>query len=111
MKVPMLDLSEQYASLKTEVLEALDGVMSNSVFILGSNVKKLEADIAEYSHVAHGIGCGNGSDAIHIALQAAGVGPGDEVITTPFTFLLLVEQSLERVQHLFMQILTLFLSI
>lgn len=82
----MLDLSEQYASLKTEVLEALDGVMSNSVFILGSNVKKLEADIAEYSHVAHGIGCGNGSDAIHIALQAAGVGPGDEVITTPFTF-------------------------
>ena len=86
MKVPMLDLSEQYASLKTEVLEALDGVMSSSVFILGSNVKKLEADIAEYSHVAHGIGCGNGSDAIHIALQAAGIGAGDEVITTPFTF-------------------------
>lgn len=86
MKVPMLDLSEQYASLKSEVLEALDGVMSSSQFILGSNVKKLEADIATYSHVAHGIGCGNGSDAIHIALQAAGVGPGDEVITTPFTF-------------------------
>lgn len=86
MKVPMLDLSEQYASLKSEVLEALDGVMSSSHFILGDNVKKLEADIAKYSHVAHGIGCGNGSDAIHIALQAAGIGAGDEVITTPFTF-------------------------
>ncbi|MEI4769562.1 DegT/DnrJ/EryC1/StrS family aminotransferase [Psychrobacillus sp. FJAT-51614] len=86
MKVPMLDLSEQYASLKSEVLEALDSVMSSSQFILGDNVKKLEADIAKYSNVSHGIGCGNGSDAIHIALQAAGIGAGDEVITTPFTF-------------------------
>jgi dTDP-4-amino-4,6-dideoxygalactose transaminase len=86
MKVPMLDLSEQYASLKSEVLEALDSVMSSSQFILGNNVKKLEADIAKYSHVSHGIGCGNGSDAIHIALQAAGIVAGDEVITTPFTF-------------------------
>lgn len=86
MKVPMLDLSEQYSYLKSEVLEALDSVMSSSQFILGNNVKKLEADIAKYSHVSHGIGCGNGSDAIHIALQAAGIGAGDQVITTPFTF-------------------------
>ncbi|ESU34208.1 Pleiotropic regulatory protein [Bacillus sp. 17376] len=86
MKVPMLDLSEQYQGLRTEVIEAMDQVMSSSQFILGSSVKKLEADIAKYSNVTHGIGCGNGSDAIHIALQALGVGPGDEVITTPFTF-------------------------
>jgi len=86
MKVPMLDLSEQYQGLRTEVLEVLDQVMSSSQFILGSNVKKLEADVAKFSNVPHGIGCGNGSDAIHIALQALNVGPGDEVITTPFTF-------------------------
>lgn len=86
MQVPMLDLTEQYSSLRSDVIEALDKVMSSSQFILGPNVKKLESDIAEYSRVAHAIGCANGSDAIHIALQALGVGPGDEVITTPFTF-------------------------
>lgn len=86
MNIPMLDLSEQYLGLKQEMLEVLDEVMSSSQFILGKNVKKLEADIAKFSNVSHGIGCGNGSDAIHISLQAVGVGPGDEVITTPFTF-------------------------
>ncbi|WP_064091879.1 DegT/DnrJ/EryC1/StrS family aminotransferase [Rossellomorea aquimaris] len=86
MKVPMLDLSEQYQDLKPRVLEVLDEVMSSSRFILGDNVKKLEEDVAKYSSVDYGIGCGNGSDAIHIALQALEVGPGDEVITTPFTF-------------------------
>ncbi|OSX53136.1 transcriptional regulator [Anoxybacillus ayderensis] len=82
----MLDLSEQYQSMKDEIMQKLDEVMSSSRFILGENVKKLESDIAEYSRVKHGIGVGNGSDAIHIALQAVGVGEGDEVITTPFTF-------------------------
>ncbi|PLR73687.1 DegT/DnrJ/EryC1/StrS family aminotransferase [Bacillus sp. UMB0728] len=86
MKIPMLDLSEQYQGLRDEMLKVLDEVMSSSRFILGDNVKKLEKDVAEYSNVAHGIGCGNGSDAIHISLQAAGVKDGDEVITTPFTF-------------------------
>lgn len=86
MKVPMLDLSEQYKVLRDDVLKELDSVMSSSQFILGNNVKKIEADIAKFSNVEYGIGCGNGSDAIHIALQAAGVGHGDEVITTSFTF-------------------------
>jgi dTDP-4-amino-4,6-dideoxygalactose transaminase len=86
MKVPMLDLSEQYQGLRAEVLEVLDQVMSSTRFILGDNVKKLEQDIAKFSNVDHGIGCANGSDAIHIALQALGIGPGDEVITTAFTF-------------------------
>ncbi|MGN7479748.1 DegT/DnrJ/EryC1/StrS family aminotransferase [Solibacillus silvestris] len=86
MKIPMLDLAEQYASIKGEVLTELDKVMSSSQFILGSNVKKLEADVAAFSKVEHGIGVANGSDAIHIALEAVGVGAGDEVITTTFTF-------------------------
>ncbi|HDR7514045.1 DegT/DnrJ/EryC1/StrS family aminotransferase [Bacillus mobilis] len=86
MNVPMLDLKEQYQGMREEILVALDEVMSSSRFILGDNVKKLEEDVAVYSNVGHGIGVGNGSDAIHIALQAAGVGAGDEVITTAFTF-------------------------
>jgi len=86
MKVPMLDLSEQYSTIKNEVLSKLNEVMLSSQFILGSHVKQLESDIAEMSNTKYGIGVGNGSDAIHIALQAAGVGEGDEVITTSFTF-------------------------
>ncbi|MFS0689430.1 DegT/DnrJ/EryC1/StrS family aminotransferase [Sporosarcina sp. 179-K 8C2 HS] len=86
MKVQMLDLSEQYYRIKDEVLFKLDEVMSSSQFILGSHVKQLEKDIAKMSKTEHGIGVGNGSDAIHIALQAAGVEEGDEVITTSFTF-------------------------
>lgn len=86
MKIQMLDLSKQYESLKSDILESLDKVMSSSQFILGEHVKKIESDIATYSNVSHGIGVGNGSDAIHIALQAADVVEGDEVITTAFTF-------------------------
>ena len=86
MNIKMLDLSEQYQSMRKEVLAKLDEVMSSSQFILGDNVKQLEADIAKYSGVDYGVGVGNGSDAIHIALQAAGVEAGDEVITTAFTF-------------------------
>ena len=86
MKIPMLDLSEQYATIREEVLSKLDQVMSSSQFILGSHVKQVENNIAEMSKTKHGIGVANGSDAIHIALQAAGVGEGDEVITTSFTF-------------------------
>ena len=86
MKIPMLDLSEQYSTIREEVLSKLDQVMSSSQFILGSYVKQVENDIAEMSKTKHGIGVANGSDAIHIALQAAGVGEGDEVITTSFTF-------------------------
>ncbi len=86
MNVPMLDLSEQYSTIREEVLSKLDQVMSSSQFILGSHVKQVENDIALMSNTKHGIGVGNGSDAIHIALQAAGVAEGDEVITTSFTF-------------------------
>ncbi|PWA08408.1 transcriptional regulator [Pueribacillus theae] len=82
----MLDLSEQYHSMRGEVLETIDNVLSSSQYILGDHAKKLEDDLAHYSHTAYGIGVGNGSDALHIALQAAGIKEGDEVITVPFTF-------------------------
>ncbi|WP_330949252.1 DegT/DnrJ/EryC1/StrS family aminotransferase [Virgibacillus sp. MG-45] len=85
-KVKMLDLSEQYSNMRDEMLQTIDEVIGSSQFILGSHVKKLENDIAQFSNVSNGIGVGNGSDAIHIALQAAGIKEGDEVITTPFTF-------------------------
>lgn len=86
MNVPMLDLSEQYLSLRDDILTALDEVMKSSHFILGENVNRLEKDIAEYCNVKYGVGVGNGSDALHISLMACGVQEGDEVITTPFTF-------------------------
>src|SRR5699024_10291218 len=77
---------EQYSEIKDQVLTKLDEVMSSSQLILGSHVKQLEQDIAKMSNTKKGIGVGNGSDAIHIALQAAGVGEGDEVIAPSFTF-------------------------
>lgn len=82
----MLDLTEQYQTLKPEILAALEDVMSKTHFILGDNVKKLEKDIAEYSSAKHAIGVANGSDALNIALLGCGVGPGDEVICPSFTF-------------------------
>jgi len=82
----MLDLTEQYQELKAEIIPALDDVMSKAHFILGDNVKKLEKDVAEYSHAKHGIGVANGSDALNIALIGCGVKAGDEVIVPSFTF-------------------------
>jgi dTDP-4-amino-4,6-dideoxygalactose transaminase len=86
MKIPMLDLTEQYQNLKGEIGQAIEEVMSSAKFILGENVKKLEQDVAKYSNVKHGIGVANGSDALHISLLACGIGPGDEVIAPAFTF-------------------------
>ncbi|MFP3441426.1 DegT/DnrJ/EryC1/StrS family aminotransferase, partial [Pantoea sp. SIMBA_133] len=86
MKVPMLDLTEQYQSLKGEIGVALEEVMSSARFILGDNVKKLESDVAEFSHAAHSVGVANGSDALHISLLGCDVGEGDEVICPAFTF-------------------------
>ncbi|MDM5340087.1 DegT/DnrJ/EryC1/StrS family aminotransferase [Fictibacillus enclensis] len=86
MKVPMLDLSEQYQSLKEEIFASLEEIMSGSRFILGDNVKKLEQDVADYSSAKFGVGVANGSDALHISLLGCGVKAGDEVIVPAFTF-------------------------
>ena len=86
ISVPLLDLKAQYHQLEHEVLERIARVCASQQFILGPVVKEFEAEIARYSHCGHGIGVSSGTDALLVALMALDVGPGDEVITSPFTF-------------------------
>ena len=86
MKVPLLDLAEQNSSLRPEIEGALRRVLDTNGFILGDEVKALEESLAEYCGTKYAIGCASGSDALLLALMAVGVGPGDEVITTPYSF-------------------------
>lgn len=91
MGVPLLDLKAQYLQLKDEFDAVWTDVMGNAAFIGGPKVKELEAAIAEYCGVKHCIACGNGTDALFLIMAALGIGKGDEVITTPFTFFATVE--------------------
>ncbi len=86
MNVPLLDLQAQYVSLRDELQQALDRVMSSQRFVLGDEGRRLETSLAEYCHTKHAIGCASGSDALLLALMALDVGAGHEVITTPFSF-------------------------
>src|SRR5215204_1054852 len=86
MKVPLLDLTEQNNALRPEIEAALGRVLDTNAFILGGEVKALEDELAAYCGSKYAIGCASGSDAILLALMAVGVGPGDEVITTPYSF-------------------------
>jgi len=86
MKVPLLDLKAQYRSIKDEVIEATGRVYDSQRFILGPEVEMLEEQIALFSQAAHAVGVSSGTDAILISLMAAGIGPGDEVITSAYTF-------------------------
>lgn len=84
--IPILDLKAQYQSIKGEVDAAVLDVMASGHFVLGPNVKALEAEVAEYVGCRYGIGVASGTDALRLSLAALDIGPGDEVITTPFTF-------------------------
>jgi dTDP-4-amino-4,6-dideoxygalactose transaminase len=84
--VPFIDLSIQYKNLETEWLEAIRATGSKGSFILGPNVTEFEKEFADFVGVKHAIAVANGTDALVLSLRALGIGPGDEVITTPFTF-------------------------
>jgi dTDP-4-amino-4,6-dideoxygalactose transaminase len=86
MQVPLLDLKGQYAPLRAEIEAAIRQVCDEQRFVLGPRVAELEAKVAEYSQAKHGLGLSSGTDALLLALMALDIGPGDEVITTPFTF-------------------------
>jgi dTDP-4-amino-4,6-dideoxygalactose transaminase len=86
MNVPLLDLVAQYGAIKDEVLPAVLRVVEAQQFIMGPAVPQLEAEIAKLSRAKHGIGCASGTDALLLPLRALDLRPGDEVITTPFTF-------------------------
>jgi dTDP-4-amino-4,6-dideoxygalactose transaminase len=86
MKVPLLDLKAQYLPIKAEIEAAVAEVMESQHFVLGSQVQKCEEAIARYSACAYGVGVSSGTDALLVCLMTEGIGPGDEVITTPYTF-------------------------
>jgi dTDP-4-amino-4,6-dideoxygalactose transaminase len=86
MKVPLLDLSEQNQALRPEIEAALGRVLDSNGFILGAEVAELEKELSDYCGARHAVGCASGSDALLLALMAYDIGPGDEVITTPYSF-------------------------
>ena len=91
MKIPFIDLQSQYQSYKEEIDTAIHTVLDSSQYIMGPYVKELESNLAKYTGAKHAIACASGTDALLIALLAIGIKPGDEIITTPFTFISLVK--------------------
>ena len=87
MGIPFVDLKKQYASIKTEIDEAIQSVIENTAFIKGKYVQQFEEDYAEAYGVKHVVSCGNGTDALYITLKAMDIGPGDEVITTAHSWI------------------------
>lgn len=91
MNIPMVDLRGQYETLKTEIDSAILQALGETRFILGPNVQAFDGEAADYLGAPHAISCANGTDALHLALLAAGIEPGDEVITSAFTFIATAE--------------------
>ena len=89
--IPMVDLKGQYQTLKEEIEQGFQETLQNTSFILGPNVQAFEKEAADYLQAKHAISCASGTDALHLALVAAGIGEGDEVITTSFTFIATAE--------------------
>jgi dTDP-4-amino-4,6-dideoxygalactose transaminase len=85
-QMQFLDLKAQFETIRDDVLGAVAAVFDSQHFILGKEVQSLEAEVARFLGASHAVGCASGSDALYLALCAKEIGPGDEVITTPFTF-------------------------
>ena len=86
-KIPFVDLQAQYQSIKSDVDAAIAAVLTRGDFILGGDVSKFEEEFAAFCGVTHCLGVANGTDALKLALEACGIGPGDEVITTAHTYI------------------------
>jgi dTDP-4-amino-4,6-dideoxygalactose transaminase len=84
--IPLIDLNAQYTVIKEEINQAVLGVLESSQYIMGQRIQELEESIASYTGTRYALSCANGTDALILSLQACGVGEGDEVITTPYTF-------------------------
>ena len=91
MQIPMVDLKIQYRELQAEIDRAVRDVLESTCFVMGPQCTAFEEEVAAYLGVNHAIGVASGTDALHLALRAAGLGPGDEVITTPFSFIATAE--------------------
>ncbi|MEW5807163.1 MAG: DegT/DnrJ/EryC1/StrS family aminotransferase, partial [Acidobacteriota bacterium] len=86
VKIDFVDLKAQFGEIREEIFKAIEGVIDSQHFILGPRVEEFEYNVAAYCQVKHAVGCASGTDALIISLAATGIGEGDEVITTPFTF-------------------------
>ncbi len=91
MGIPLIDLKAEYAELREEVLEAIDDALGSMQLFLGPNVQALEREWAEFCRTEHAVGVSDGTQALHLALRAMGIGPGDEVITVSWTFFATIE--------------------
>lgn len=91
IQIPMIDLTAQYKGLRHEIEKVLTEILESGHFVLGRNVKALEKEIAEYHKVKYAVSLASGTDALHLSLKALGIKEGDEVITTPFTFVAAAE--------------------
>ena len=89
--VPMVDLKKQFRAIKDDVLDILTEILESSQYVLGAKVSEFEKKVAEYHGIGNAIGVASCTDALHLALDALGIGADDEVITTPFTFFATVE--------------------
>ena len=91
MSIPFIDLKTQYRQVEDAVKKGIDGVLEHGAYIMGPEIRELEAKLAEFSKAEFGVGCGSGTDALLMALMAQGVGPGDAIFTSPFTFIATAE--------------------
>jgi UDP-2-acetamido-2-deoxy-ribo-hexuluronate aminotransferase len=91
MKINFIDIKRQYETYKSEIDAQVQGILNEAAFIMGKQVAELETQLAAYVGVKHAVACANGTDALQLALMAYGIKPGDEIITTPFTFIATAE--------------------